>query len=106
MAFFFHLDEKAKTSEVGPNLRSVILVVNDMMVFSGFWLGISIGCLKFVKSEPDYSSSNRLTVPILLPVARYLPLLETAILVVLNAPSSSILEMHFLIFKSHYQISA
>jgi hypothetical protein len=76
MASFFHLEQNVRTSEVGPNFKSVIDVVRFIIVFSGF--------VKALKDPPDPSEEilKMFTVPILLPVARCLPSGLTSIVVV------------------------
>lgn len=70
-ASFFHLEQNVRDSEVGENFRSVIDVVKFIRVFSGTVLEFK-----------GWSKLKILTVPILEPVAKYLPSLEASITVV------------------------
>lgn len=63
IASFFHFEQNVRTSDVGPNYKSVIDVVRFIMVFAGFDKALKL---------PD-EMSKMFTVPILLPVARCLP---------------------------------
>ena len=69
------MEQNVKTSEVGPNFKSVIDVVRFIIVLSGL--------VKALK-DPDPSEEilKMLTVPILLPVARCFPSGLTSIVVV------------------------
>lgn len=88
--FFFHLDEKLKISLVELNLRSVTEVVKFIKVLNGL--------ASIVLSAPTL---NKLTVPLLEPVANSCPLGLKASVVELKEPSSGVLDKHFYMRKSN-----
>lgn len=90
MEFFFHLLLNVRSSPVWLNCKSVIAVVRLFRDFKG------------VSSTPVAPSiAKRLTLPILLPVARRFPVGLTAIAVELKLPVSGTLPMHLRVATSH-----
>ena len=90
-AFFFHLEQKVRSSEEWLNLRSVMAVVRFITVLNAF------GSITYVSG----STWKRFTVPIFDPDASSWPFGLIASFVVLNEPESETFAMHLRIFRSH-----